>query len=187
MPQCGAPAEGNPPGHHPAGEFARWGTRALGHLIDVQIPGTAASVLMLVLLFATIAFISSGSDSALALAKITLLLGCVVLPLAMTAFHLWNLVYRRGTTGQSLGQQVVKIKTVGERTGQPLGCGRAFLLYLCRVLDALVCYLGYLAPLWDSKRQTWADKIVRTVVVRVDSQPGGPQHPDYPRKFEHDR
>ena len=64
---------------------------------------------MLVLLFATIAFISSGSDSALALAKITLLLGCVVLPLAMTAFHLWNLVYRRGTTGQSLGQQVVKI------------------------------------------------------------------------------
>jgi hypothetical protein len=28
-----------------------------------------------------------------------------------------------------------------------------------------------LAPLWDEKRQTWTDEIVRIVVVRVDDQP----------------
>ncbi|MDQ1539752.1 MAG: hypothetical protein QOH29_478, partial [Actinomycetota bacterium] len=28
-------------------------------------------------------------------------------------------------------------------------------------------YLGYLWPLWDSKRQTFADKILKTVVVNV--------------------
>ena len=33
------------------------------------------------------------------------------------------------------------------------------------VLDSLPCYLGYLWPLWDAKRQTFADKIMSTVVV----------------------
>jgi len=48
--------------------------------------------------------------------------------------------------------------------GNPQGVG--LLLYLLS-LDGLPCYLGYLWPLWDSKRQTFADKIVGTVVVRV--------------------
>ena len=34
-------------------------------------------------------------------------------------------------------------------------------------LDSLVCYLGFLFPLWDAKRQTFADKIIHTVVVPV--------------------
>jgi uncharacterized RDD family membrane protein YckC len=32
------------------------------------------------------------------------------------------------------------------------------------VLDGF-CYVGYLWPLWDDKRQTFADKILGTVVV----------------------
>ena len=35
------------------------------------------------------------------------------------------------------------------------------------IVDALPCYLGFLWPLWDQKRQTFADKIVNTVVVCV--------------------
>jgi hypothetical protein len=33
-------------------------------------------------------------------------------------------------------------------------------------LDSLACYVGWLWPIWDSKRQTFADKIMKTVVVR---------------------
>lgn len=36
---------------------------------------------------------------------------------------------------------------------------------LAHVLDTLICYLGYLFPLWDAKRQTFADKLMSTVCV----------------------
>ncbi len=32
-------------------------------------------------------------------------------------------------------------------------------------VDFITCFIGYLFPLWDDKRQTLADKIMRTVVV----------------------
>ena len=38
------------------------------------------------------------------------------------------------------------------------------------ILDALT-YVGFLWPLWDAKRQTFADMLMRTVVVD-DSVPG---------------
>ncbi len=34
----------------------------------------------------------------------------------------------------------------------------------------MICYIGYLFPLWDQKRQTLADKIMHSVVVPA----GGP-------------
>jgi uncharacterized RDD family membrane protein YckC len=52
-------------------------------------------------------------------------------------------------------------------TGQPVGVGLAIGRYFVHILDALPCYLGFLWPLWDSKRQTFADKILSTVVVKV--------------------
>ncbi len=36
---------------------------------------------------------------------------------------------------------------------------------LAHVIDAAICYIGYLFPLWDAKRQTIADKIMTTVCV----------------------
>ena len=56
---------------------------------------------------------------------------------------------------------------MGEADAAPIGPGRSFLRQVAHILDALPCYLGYLWPLWDSKRQTFADKIMTTVVVRV--------------------
>jgi uncharacterized RDD family membrane protein YckC len=187
VPQYGAPAGGAyPPGYHPVGELAPWGTRVLGYLIDVGVPGAIASVLAIVLLAVAFGSISTGSDSGAVIAGIAFLVVCVVLPLAGAALQIWNSAYRRGTTGQTFGQKMVKIKTVSEETGQPIGFGNAFLRDLCHGLDGLACGVGYLAPLWDEKRQTWADKIVRTVVVRVDSQPGSfqsghPQQPGFPQ------
>ncbi|HKR51832.1 MAG TPA: hypothetical protein VJT72_20070 [Pseudonocardiaceae bacterium] len=49
-------------------------------------------------------------------------------------------------------------------TGQPVGSGRALARQLCHSLEFVI---GYLQPLWDDKRQTFADKIVGTVVIRV--------------------
>ena len=53
---------------------------------------------------------------------------------------------------------------VSQTTGQPVGRGTVFLREIAHVADAPL-YLGYLWPLWDTQRQTFADKIMTTVVV----------------------
>lgn len=77
----------------------------------------------------------------------------------------WNRIVRQGRTGRSLGKSAVGIRLVHEHTGQPVGAGAAFLRELAHNLDGFA-YIGYLWPLWDERRQTFADKLCRTVVVR---------------------
>ncbi len=81
------------------------------------------------------------------------------------AFALWNYGYRQGTTGSSIGKSVLKFKVVSESTGQPIGFGLSIVRQLAHIVDAIICYIGYLFPLWDSKRQTLADKIMTTVCL----------------------
>lgn len=88
-----------------------------------------------------------------------------VLYLVPLAFFIWNTCLRQGRTGYSLGKGIVGIRLLREQTGQPIGGGLSFVRYLCHFLDSLACYLGWLWPLWDAKRQTFADKIMSTVVV----------------------
>ncbi|AQA03965.1 transporter [Mycobacterium sp. MS1601] len=93
-----------------------------------------------------------------------------VVSLAALAFVIWNYGYRQGTTGSTIGKSVMKFKVVSEKTWQPIGFGLSIVRQIAHVVDGLVCYLGYLWPLWDGKRQTFADKIMTTVCV--PSQPG---------------
>ncbi|UGY93219.1 RDD family protein [Streptomyces gobiensis] len=76
------------------------------------------------------------------------------------------MLYLKGTRGQSVGQKMVGIRMVREADGQVLGFGMAFVRYLAHFLDALPCYLGFLWPAWDAKKQTFADKIVGSVVIK---------------------
>ena len=81
------------------------------------------------------------------------------------AYLLWNYGYRQGTTGSSIGKSIMKFKVVSEKTGQPIGVGLSIVRQLAHVVDAIICYIGYLFPLWDAKRQTLADKIMTTVCL----------------------
>ena len=76
------------------------------------------------------------------------------------------LCYREGKTGQTPGKKIVGIRLLREADGSALGFGLAFGRRLLHVLDSMACCLGYLWPLWDDKKQTFADKCVSTVVVR---------------------
>lgn len=84
---------------------------------------------------------------------------------AALAYWVWNWGYRQGVTGSSIGKSVVKFRVVSEKNGQPIGFGRSILRQLAHVIDGIICYIGYLFPLWDAKRQTLADKIMSTVCV----------------------
>jgi uncharacterized RDD family membrane protein YckC len=122
--------------------YANWAQRAGAYLIDV-LP-------IIILDFIGIN-ISTG-----------VYLLCALIGLAYSIYNRW---YLGGTTGQSFGKKALNLRLVSEQTGQPIGPLMAFVRDICHILDTLACFIGWLFPLWDAKRQTFADKIVGTVVV----------------------
>ncbi|WP_030163521.1 RDD family protein [Spirillospora albida] len=146
--------------HHygSTGQLAEWGSRAGGYIIDYLI--FAGPVFVLYLLGVMLS--SSGSGGATLFGLLLMLLG----GLASFAGGLW-ICYQEGTTGQSIGKRQMGIKLVSAQTGQPIGFGMAFVRKIAHFADSAVCYLGFLWPLWDERKQTFADKICSTIVVRA--------------------
>ncbi|MGW4788580.1 RDD family protein [Streptomyces sp. NPDC004230] len=82
---------------------------------------------------------------------------------------LWALVYqviREGRTGQTLGKSALGIRSARADDGRPLGIGRALGRRLLQPLNCVFLGLGWWWPLWDTRSQTFADKIVSAVVIR---------------------
>lgn len=143
--------------------YAAWGTRVAASLLDalVALPGVVLAMVGFVVLAATTdSATGQASGARAAVGGLLIVLGYA---LAFAAV-VWNRFVRMGRTGQSWGKRVMHIRLLGETTGRPVGVGLAFGRELCHYLDGLL-YLGYLWPLWDDRRQTFADKICTTVVV----------------------
>jgi uncharacterized RDD family membrane protein YckC len=97
-----------------------------------------------------------------------LTLGCM---LAVVVYAMWNWGYRQGTTGSSIGKSMLKFRVVSEKSWQPIGFGRSALRQIAHWIDQMVCYIGFLFPLWDSKRQTLADMLMDTVCMPINPKP----------------
>ena len=158
-------------GPAPVGELASWGQRVGGYLID-GILGALAGLPWVVGL---VIFLGSGkttTDPTTGMTTTSFHGGALVVllfflgGLTSLLFTIWNTYVKQGTTGYTIGKGVMGIRLLGEQTGQPVGAGMAFVRSLVHVLDTLACYVGWLWPIWDGKRQTFADKIMKTVVVR---------------------
>jgi uncharacterized RDD family membrane protein YckC len=135
--------------------YAPWLSRVGNYLIDGLVTAPFA---LLAVLFGRGTDAETGLPTINALYWVFLLLG-----LALSGYNRW---YLGGRTGQSWGRKALGIRLVGEQTGQPIGVGMAFARDLAHIVDSIICNIGYLFPLWDAKKQTLADKIVKTVVVR---------------------
>jgi uncharacterized RDD family membrane protein YckC len=157
-PQYPPPPAGYPPPGPPAGSLADWAPRAGGLLID------SAVIVVIVVVGLVIGAILGAASSGL------FVLVEVLTYLAVIAFEIVQFI-KQGRTGQTIGQKVVGLRLLNEQTGQPIGGGLAFARSIVHFVDSIICYIGWLFPLWDTKRQTLADKIMGTVVVRVPSQP----------------
>ncbi len=154
-PPVAAPAASYPrtqPGASPLGPLADWGTRALATLID-----WAASAVV-----AIAGLIVAGIIGAISTA-LGILVGFAIY-LAATGLGFY-FAYMNGAVGQSPGKKVMGIKVVSEETGQVIGGGLGIVRALAHFVDAIIFYIGFLFPLWDPKRQTLADKIMKTVVL----------------------
>lgn len=108
-----------------------------------------------------------------------MLLARLVMGVLPLAYAIWNYGYEQGTTGQSIGKKVMNFQVVSESTGRPIGFGLSVVRQLAHIADSFACYIGYLFPLWDAKRQTFADKIMSTVCVPANPAMGPPANGMY--------
>lgn len=142
--------------------YASWGKRVGSYLIDILV---AFAAYVPFLIIGTILNATSDTGASLAGGLFTLL-GVV----AYIGVIVWNFGMKGGKTGWTIGKGVMGIRLVGLQTGQPIGTGMGVLRFFAHILDSLPCYVGFLWPLWDDKRQTFADKILSTVVVEQPKQ-----------------
>ncbi|MFC9234094.1 RDD family protein [Streptomyces decoyicus] len=183
--QPGMPGMGMPTG------YASWGARVGAALIDGLIIGVVPSILYGIAIAmaassasdvsssipdtsacapgdtqcVTDAINAASSTSASSAMPVGALIMITLAGLFTFAVALF-LCAKEGKTGQTPGKKALNIRVLKETTGQPLGFGMAFVRKLCHAVDGPLCGLGYWWPLWDEKSQTFADKIVGTVVVK---------------------
>lgn len=140
------PGAGVPPpfGQPGAPELAGFGARFQSAFVDWLGPSLIASLVQI---------------------TINVTLG-QLLAVAALGWALYN-AYLQGSTGQSVGKKRVGLRLLREGDGQVLGGGLGIGRYFLHIVDALPLYLGFLWPLWDSKKQTFADKIVKSVVIKA--------------------
>jgi len=162
VPSYGVPQQGKP--------YAHWGLRVGATLLDAIITIPIVIIGVVVLISGSTTTTDAYGNTTMTSASGGAVLAFWGFVLVAIAFGLWNQCYRQGRTGYSLGKQVVGIKLIKERTGEPVGGWLAFGRQILHAADQALCYLGYLWPLWDDKKQTFADKIVQSVVV-VEPKP----------------
>jgi len=173
QPGYGPPQPAYGGGYGPA--YASWGSRVMGYIVDAIVYGAIPGILYIIgmVLFVngaakatteydsvTNTYTSSGGGGSIAGALFCMFLaGVIGLVTGLMMIH------KLGTTGQTIGKRQAGIKLVSEVTGQPIGFGGAFVRQLAHALEFGI---GWLWPLFDDKRQTFADKICNTIVIRVN-------------------
>lgn len=82
-----------------------------------------------------------------------------------------RMMIQRGHLGYDIADAALGQTLLRDSSMRPMGSGwSVFGRGLAHILDALPLYLGYFWPIWDQKRQTFADKVSGTIVVTSHHQ-----------------
>ncbi|MHC9292651.1 RDD family protein [Mycobacterium sp. LTG2003] len=132
--------------------LASWAARVGAFAIDV-LPGLAAvaSLALLALSAPLYGWLWWASFAVAVLVTIAVLVNRVLWP---------------ATTGWSVGRAVFGIRVM-TRDGKA-GLVRLLLRDLAHLLDTAAVFIGWLWPLWDKRKRTFADLLTRTEVHRVE-------------------
>jgi len=126
--------------------LAEWTKRAYGAIVDWGP----------ILVLAIISYFVGGGISS-------------IFAILALAWGLYNIGYLGGQTGVTFGRRMAGTKLVREDTLKPLGAGLGIGRYFLHLIDAVICYIGFLFPLWTPKKQTIADMIAKSIVI-VDNR-----------------
>ncbi len=192
------PPYGPPPGYYPyypppyaynpyvPGVVAGFGRRFLAYLIDyilIFIPAImiTVSIFYLSTTINNCSLFDFGSRGCFRNSNYNLTLNLLTLPSWVIGWGLWAgyaaLCYRFFNSN-TLGKKIMGIKLIKNDGTKPTL--KAFLLYftLGYFVNGL-CLLGWLWPLWDQLKQTWAQKLFNFYTVYGDWNPlPPPPNPD---------
>lgn len=145
-------------------ELASWRRRVGAYLLDVAVSLSPWLLAVPVAQLTAVDGRDPWSDdlAGLSTTGAWAMLAAVALQAALWIANRWVL---QGRTGRSVGKRALGLRLADRVTGEAPRTGRAVGRELAHVLDG-VGPLGFLWPLWDDLTQTFADKIVGTVVVR---------------------
>ncbi len=140
----------------PVNPLAPWWIRAAAFTVDV-VPGVAVVTAMA--LAASAVPLGSGWWWA-----------CVSAGGLATLLTAGNRILLPSITGWSLGRAVFGIAVYRDEgpAGTPVGPWRLLLRDLAHLLDTAAALVGWLWPLWDRRRRTFADMLAGTEVRRAD-------------------
>ncbi len=144
-----AAADGTAPGATPASWPARVGAFAVDVLLGIAVIATMA---LLTLTAPQRGWLWWVFTAAAALTVLLMAVNRLLLPTI---------------TGWSLGRALFGI-AVRTRDGSPVGVWRLLARDVAHLLDTAALFIGWLWPLWDRRRRTFADLLLRTEVHNVE-------------------
>lgn len=133
-------------------ELAGWDIRAAAFAVDV-LPGVA------VVATTALVWLASPSQSLWWWVSMSVLVGAALVTMV-------NRAVLPAILGWSLGRALLGIEVV-RPDGTAIGVGRLISRELAHLLDTLSVCVGWLWPLWDPRKRTFADVLLRTEVHRV--------------------
>jgi Mce-associated membrane protein len=139
-------------------ELAGWNIRAAAFGVDV-LPGVA------VVATTALVWLASPPQSLWWWVSISVLVGAALVTMV-------NRAVLPAILGWSLGRALLGLKVV-RPDGATVGVGRLMSRELAHLLDTLSVCVGWLWPLWDPRKRTFADVLLRTEVhcVAPDRRP----------------
>ena len=149
----GAPVDASREIEWTGASLATWSDRAKAAVIDLTVPAA--------LLFTALAL----SMLLPRLHYYGLRPYLVGLALAGGAVYIVRNLVTQGRTGQTIGKERLGLTLVRKHDGLPVGVRASLVRYALHAVDTVPGFTGWLVPLWNPSRQTFADQIATTVVA----------------------
>lgn len=137
--------------------YAGFGARAAAAIIDFIILNIISSMISAVFVGLLLTELNTT----------TILIGTIAPVLVDALITLFYSVWLESSTWQAtIGKKLVGLKVV-DLEGRRISFGRSCSRSLGKSLSALILGIGYLMPLWDTRRQALHDKMAGCLVVRL--------------------
>jgi uncharacterized RDD family membrane protein YckC len=164
--QAGYPAAS---GFAPPRAYGGFWIRVVARLLDGLILGIPLAIVFFIVaaIFGGIASTTSSSDqNAQNAAALGLGGAFIIFYLLVLVVVIGYYIYFWGTSGQTFGMRVLKLRVVDADTGGPIGIGRAVVRYLMSIVNGMACYIGWIWVAFDARKQGWHDKVANSVVIQ---------------------
>lgn len=150
--------------------YASFGRRLAAYLLDNIIIAVSSMIISIVLIFilAIVIILVSGNSSRANISNVVDVLMFIVPMIIAILFTYPYWIYLTGKNGQTIGKKLLHIKVIRLDGVERVGYLKAFLRdVIGKGLSLWALGFGFLWMLWDGKKQTWADKIAETIVIKA--------------------